>query len=60
MDSHTHNHHSNVMPATAFPRFLDLPVELQDIVWEEAFPVMHDNPSVLCFKVDFVRNFKTR
>lgn len=60
MDGHTQNQHSNVVSATTFSRFLDLPVELQDMVWDEAFPVMHDNPSVLCFKTDFIRNFITR
>lgn len=45
------NQHFDAAPANAntFHHFLAMPVELQDMVWEEAL----ESPSVLCFTVNF-------
>lgn len=48
------NQHLNVASANAntFHYFLAMPVELQDVVWEEAL----ESPSVLCFTVNLTWN----
>lgn len=45
------DHHSSMARAKAntFHHFLAMPVELQDVVWEEAL----ESPGVLCVTVNF-------
>ncbi|KAL1863044.1 hypothetical protein Daus18300_008200 [Diaporthe australafricana] len=44
-------------PATTFPQFRALPVELQDMIWEEAYDALRVSPEFVSFRVNLYQKY---